>query len=92
MGGASLVSLAALKPAEEQDPYPALPLPLERAVPESELEFYTRRALEERRLASCAATGAAAAAHLYLAASYSARIAREMQRESELELLALSIP
>ena len=62
-----------------------------RAVPESELQFYTRRAMEESRLAKLAPTAAAAAAHAYLAAAYSARIALERQRELEFEELALSI-
>lgn len=58
---------------------------------ESELGFLTRRAMEERLLATKAPTAAAAAAHLYLAASYSARLAAELSRLAELEKLALSI-
>jgi len=67
------------------------PLETKRAWAESELEFYTRRAIEERRLASTAVSASAAAAHLYLAASYSARMAEELSRQAELEKLALSI-
>ena len=58
---------------------------------ESDLEFYTRRATEERRLAAKAPTATIAAAHLYLAASYSAKMAAELTRLAELEKLALSI-
>ena len=59
---------------------------------ESELEFYSRRAMEEARLAGRALTPQAAAAHRYLAAAYAALVAKETQVESELEELANRIP
>ncbi len=42
-------------------------------------------------MASKAPTTTAAAAHLYLAASYSAKVARELMKQAELEKLALRI-
>ena len=62
-----------------------------RSVGETELQFYTRRAMEESRLAKQAPTAAAAAAHSYLAAAYSARIAEERAKELEFEAIALQI-
>jgi hypothetical protein len=59
---------------------------------ETELEFYSRRAMEEARLARRALTPQAAAAHRYLAAAYAALVAKETQVESELEELANQIP
>jgi hypothetical protein len=58
---------------------------------ETELEFYSRRAMEEARLARRALTPQAAAAHRYLAAAYAALVAKETQVESELEELANQI-
>ena len=58
---------------------------------ETELEFLTRRAMEESRLAKRASTPRAAAAHSYLAAAYSAAIAKELARQAELESLLLKI-
>ena len=59
---------------------------------ETELEFYSRRAMEEARLAHRASTPKAAAAHRYLAAAYAALVAKETQTESEFEELAKQIP
>ncbi len=56
-------------------------------VVESEFEFFSRRALEEARLAQQAASPAAANAHRYLAAAYSAQLARHIEAHSELEEL-----
>jgi hypothetical protein len=88
---------AALRQFDSFEHFPDLPL--EEAPPEpkrswteSELEFLTRRAMEERLLATKAPTAAAAAAHLYLSASYSAKLAAELSRLAELEKLALTIP
>jgi hypothetical protein len=67
-------------------------VPAPRRAAETELDFYTRRALEESRLAKRASTAEAAAAHLYLAAAYSAEIAKELEKSAELEQLALLIP
>lgn len=76
----------ALASVQSADPEPRL-----RHWSETEIEFYTRRALEEHRLATRAPTAAAAAAHLYLAASYSTKMAEELSRQAELEKLALRI-
>jgi hypothetical protein len=59
---------------------------------ETELEFYSRRAMEEARLAGRALTPQAAAAHRYLAAAYAALVAKETRVASELEELAHRIP
>jgi hypothetical protein len=61
-------------------------------VRESELEFYSRRAMEEARSARRAVSPQAAAAHRYLAAAYAALVAKETQAEVELEELAKRIP
>ncbi len=58
---------------------------------ESELQFYARRAQEESRLAKQASSARAAAAHSYLAAAYSAAIARELGKQRELEELLLRL-
>ena len=60
--------------------------------PESSFDFYTRRALEERKMAGSAKCPEAAAAHLYLAAAYSSLLAKSMSEAPDLEQLALSIP
>ena len=78
---------AAAAEAQEDAAAPAPAL-----VTESEVEFFTRRALEESRLAQRAATPAAASAHRYLAAAYSERLARHITIHSELEDLLRSIP
>ena len=61
-------------------------------VGESEFEFFTRRALEEARLAQQALTPAAANAHRYLAAAYSEQLARHIKVHSELEDLLGALP
>lgn len=61
-------------------------------VGESEFEFFTRRALEESRLAQQALTPAAANAHRYLAAAYSEQLARHIKVHSELEDLLSALP
>jgi hypothetical protein len=58
---------------------------------ESDLEFYARRAMEEAHAGRRAACPEAASAHMYLAAAYSAQVAKEMARAAELEGLALAI-
>lgn len=60
--------------------------------PESEFEFFTRRALEEARLAQQAPTPAAADAHRYLAAAYSEQLARHLEVHSQLEDLLSALP
>jgi hypothetical protein len=73
-------------PLAEQD--------LELGVPfvsESEFEFFSRRALEEARLAQRATSPAAANAHRYLAAVYSERLARHISVHDELERLLSAI-
>jgi hypothetical protein len=59
---------------------------------ESDLQFYSRRAMEESRLAQRASCARAAAAHRYLAASYSSLVKREMEMAAELDELARLIP
>lgn len=66
--------------------------PVAESRPETELEFLTRRAMEESRLAKRASSPHAAAAHSYLAAAYSAAVAREVERQNELESLLLRLP
>lgn len=58
---------------------------------ETHLEFLSRRALEEGRLATRARTTRAAAAHRYLAAAYASAIAREMAVAAELEEMILGV-
>ncbi len=65
--------------------------PVGQRAPETELEFLTRRAMEESRLAKSAGTPQAAAAHSYLASAYSAAISKELARQAELEGLLLQI-
>jgi transposase-like protein len=59
---------------------------------EPELLFYARRAWEESRLAAKAATPKAAAAHSYLAAAYSAEVAKELAKKAEMDELLLRLP
>lgn len=75
--------------ADDGEPKCTAPLP--RSKTETELDFLTRRAMEESRLAKRAVSPHAAAAHSYLAAAYSAAIAREIERQKELESLLLEI-
>jgi hypothetical protein len=58
------------------------------AATESELQFFSRRALEESRAATRAICPQAAAAHRYLAAAYSARVRQEIATAAELDALA----
>jgi hypothetical protein len=62
------------------------------SVRETELEFYSRRAMEEARAARRTLQPEAAAAHRYLAAAYAALVAKETEAETELEDLARQIP
>ena len=62
-----------------------------RTAAETELQFFARRAFEESLLAKQASCPQAAAAHSYLAAAYSAEIARELAKTAELEELLLRI-
>jgi hypothetical protein len=55
---------------------------------ETDLQFYSRRAMEESRSAQRATCGKAAAAHRYLAASYAALVKREIETAAELDDLA----
>lgn len=66
--------------------------PAARIAPETELQFFARRAFEESRLAKQASTAQAAATHSYLAAAYSAQIAKELAKTAEFEDLLLQIP
>jgi hypothetical protein len=59
---------------------------------ESDLQFYSRRAMEESRSAQRATCGKAAAAHRYLAASYAALVKQEIEMAAELDSLARLIP
>ncbi len=77
--------------AAEDDEPKCAPPPLPKSRAESELEFLSRRAMEESRLAKRALSPHAAAAHSYLAAAYSAAVAREIERQKELESLLLQI-
>ena len=60
--------------------------------PETNLEFLSRRALEESRLAREARSAKAAAAHRYLAAAYSAEIARELATAASFQALLRDLP
>lgn len=62
-----------------------------RTAAETELQFFARRAFEESLLAKQASSPQAAAAHSYLAAAYSAQIAKELAKTAELEELLLQI-
>jgi hypothetical protein len=55
---------------------------------ESELQFYSRRAMEESRAAARAANPQAAAAHRYLAGTYAGLVKREIETAAELDQLA----
>jgi squalene cyclase len=77
--------------AELQDE-PEDALALRPLVAESEFEFFSRRALEEARLAQLATTPAAANAHRYLAAAYSEQLAKHIKVHSELEELLSTLP
>ena len=79
------VSLDTAHSEEEELSSPAL-------VAESEFEFFTRRALEEARLAQQASTPAAANAHRYLAAAYSEQLARHIKVHTDLEDLLGALP
>lgn len=79
-------TLAAVAAEEELDlSLPPLPA-------ETEFEFFTRRALEEARLAQQATTPAAANAHRYLAAAYSEQLARHIRVHEEMEDLLGAMP
>lgn len=64
---------------------------LPAATAETELQFYSRRAMEESRAAKRAASPQAAAAHRYLAASYSNLVKREIEVAAHLDGLARQI-
>lgn len=59
---------------------------------ETNLDYLTRRAIEESRLAGSAASPAAAAAHRYLAAAYSAEMAKEIAAAATLKALLTKLP
>lgn len=61
-------------------------------VTESEFEFFSRRAMEEARMAQQAENSAAASAHRYLAAAYSEQLAKHIKVHSELEELLSALP
>jgi len=60
-------------------------------VPETELQFYSRRAMEESRAAVRAASPQAAAAHRYLAAAYANLVKREFETAADFDSLARRI-
>lgn len=66
---------------------PAVPL----VNAESEMQFFSRRASEEARLAVKATCPTAAAAHRYLAAAYAARVKHEIDTAASLDSLAREI-
>ena len=68
------------------------PLEAPAFVPESEFEFFSRRAMEEARLAQLADSPAAANAHRYLAAAYSEQLARHIKVHGDLEELLTALP
>ena len=72
-------TLAAEFPVDEQELAPPA------FIPESEFEFFSRRALEEARLAQQATSPAAANAHRYLAAAYSEQVAKHIKVQAEME-------
>jgi len=59
------------------------------SAPETDLQFFARRAWEESRLARQAVCPRAAASHSYLASAYSAEVAKELAKTAELEELLL---
>jgi hypothetical protein len=77
--------------AELDDAEPASPA-LVGPPAESDLQFYSRRAMEESRFAQRASCAKAAAAHRYLAASYASLVKREMETAADLDGLARLIP
>ena len=74
-------------PREQEEPLEAPAFP-----PESEFEFFSRRAMEEARLAQLADNPASANAHRYLAAAYSEQLARHIKVHGELEELLRALP
>ena len=58
---------------------------------ETDLQFFSRRALEESRAALRASSPQAAAAHRYLAAAYGALTKREIETAAELDAIARDI-
>ena len=60
--------------------------------PETELQFFSRRAMEESRLAKQASCPAAAARHAYLAAAYAGEIAKELAKAAEFDKLLHALP
>jgi hypothetical protein len=78
--------MAGLPDRQEEPPRPSA------LVTESEFEFFSRRALEEARLAQQAENPAAANAHRYLAAAYSEQLAKHIKVHAELEELLSALP
>jgi hypothetical protein len=76
---------------DAEEPAGSAPTGGVRTAAETELQFFARRAFEESLLAKQASCAQAAAAHSYLAAAYSAQIAKELAKTAELEDLLLQI-
>ncbi len=73
-------------------PEDALPAFVAHLVPESDLAFYSRRALEEAAAAQRAPTPQAAAAHRYLSCAYAERVRRAAEAEEQLDALIETLP
>lgn len=58
---------------------------------ETDAEYFSRRALEENRVARSARTLRAAAAHRHVAAAYAIRLAEELKLERALDELLIAI-
>jgi hypothetical protein len=81
--------MAARCATEELPPEPTgAAAALLRAAVETDLQFYSRRAMEESRAAQRATCGRAASAHRYLAASYAGLVKRELETAAEFDSLA----
>lgn len=76
-----------LLPAEEP-----LPAYLTQNIPESDLAFFQRRALEEAVAAQRARSPQAAASHLYLSAAYAEQARRSSETEARFEALVAALP
>jgi hypothetical protein len=59
---------------------------------ETDLQFFSRRAMEESRAAARAACPQAAAAHRYLAGAYAGLVKHEIETAAEMDELARLIP
>ncbi len=73
-------------------PNDALPLFLAERIPETDLAFYQRRALEEAAAAQRARSPQAAAAHRYLSGVYAEQVRRAAESEAQLQALLDALP